>query len=208
MEVGLYLHKISDTEYAIFGKRQMCSDVHKTVTVDGIEYSRTDREEYICDMEEEYNKGKLKKFKTDFLETFGYSEITLHYMEFQYSNSLERFYRYEMSSNPEIYFLQFLDGSKLLPNKISLSVGKETSWWSREKKPMFEYVIKAYGYNNYVTMEIGYHDIVRYNLPKNRIHSNKHGRFRDNWILDDYSHIKDKTKWLTKYLEHELILNN
>jgi len=200
----LYLHKLSDNEYAIFGKKEYCYDNYSSVEIDGKTYTNRENIDAIMDMEEEYKKGKLNKITTNFLHYFGEKEITLYYKVWAYGSTIWGFARTEWSQNEMANYIMFLQEYKLLPKCINeLYIGKGGSVYTYDI-PKFELNILSYGYNNFVIMDIQYQYIVKYNIPRRLIESNLNrllGTWKHELLLNEYPESEDlKIKQIQKFL--------
>jgi hypothetical protein len=203
----LYLHKLSDNEYAIFGKVNMFREIYKEVEVDGEIYTKTIKEDFICDMEDEFRNKRLSKFETHFLHALGMPEITLHYYEFYFSNTINKLLKIVGSSNDYVNFLMLLSENKLLPDCFKdVDFSKDSSVHCYDI-PKYEFIMYRYGYGCIVAADIQYQYIVKHNIQKKYIESNLrrligNDEITDNLLLDKYP-IKesDKIKQIQYYLK-------
>jgi hypothetical protein len=218
----LYLHKLSDNEYAIFGEIKYTNHEYKSVIVDGEKYSKTVLVDAVMNMEQEYKKGELQKVTTNFLHSFGESEITLYYKKWMYSHTMQDLARYEWSTNEYVYFLKFIDFYKLLPPKLYEHKQRFKTYNNHEilftgkadiygKSPCFYFLVTGYGFNNYVMMELNYTQVVEYNIPKNKLKHNLMNYRWQSWvnklILDTYPNEDfKKVHLITKFIEETKFL--
>lgn len=144
--------KISDREFKISGKMNICENVVKSVIVNGETYFNTKMVEVSVDVND-LNKHYLVEHILD----FSFINITYKvqdYVGFSYGNLLQKYSKFGLSLNPLVSAYELLFNEKVLDKRIReiyTSNRKEISYYSFKQHFDMNRIpiwLSSYGFNN------------------------------------------------------------
>lgn len=195
------LKKVNETTYRISGTVEYLKRVHKSVTVDGVDYFRDYAVDAIVDFDDLWENKKLSvsafsgettdgkfadwcQFKTSVFVPFGLPEYSIYYpFGFNYSVLFSEFCA---SENLYVQLMCALESTGVISGLGYLSYGKFQYGYSGTDE--FHVHIDSYGFGNQIRLIIPLHKLLKLS--------------RLQFIVDKLCYFKQKEKvkdWLTRF---------
>jgi hypothetical protein len=157
---NLSILKIAENEYRISGTATMLEDIYKYVEFEGETYHKLRREEVIINLDELWgkNKNEFTLYEVDEFNILGLPTIKF----WGYTNSHTLISNTYYSENKYVCLLQVLSEYKIIPFKIH--AGKSSLYYT-DIKHGIEVNLYQYGFNNSVTTDLSYQEVLKLNIP-------------------------------------------
>ena len=163
MNHNVKIISIGENEYRVSGTVTYLEEFDKKVTVDGEDYYKTWREWVVTDLDKEWvnNKKGFNLVTIDIFKVLGLPEIKF----WKYSNAHEFCTPMILSSNSYVSLLQVLSEEKIIPE---IHCGKDNcsrGYYNRDVKDGIEITLYGYGFNNSITTDLSYAEVLKLNIP-------------------------------------------
>lgn len=225
------LIKISENEYRLSGDINACYETIKKVTVDGVEYSRTERTEKIFSYDNDFNSSEIhfdwSKIEVDDFAFLGIKNIIIWDYRWRYGTGIDSIAPYNCKfTDGSVNILKLLFHLKILDSRVTdVYTSKKQTWQThvdKDKSVMrllyhnqeIDIHIKDYGFQNSHYCTISLRTFLSLDMSLFKCHKYKSLHKVIPEILTTKNFMSEKTRLIVsfrifesqiKYIENENI---